>query len=519
MFKTNEFTNYQAIKSAIGYLSCSRISRSIAKKKQVLLALLCMLVVTACSDADDIDRDSPIATITSHQFGEEITGSQNTTLAGTVSSDVSSLTVKLNDAAAVEVTPVGVDFSTDLTLAQGTNTIVIKVRDATGNSRTSSFTLHFPFLALTNDQAAAVVIGQNNVDVNQANQGNSTPEANSLNQLMGAPFKTSNGTLYLPDTGNNRILGFSSVPADNNLSASSIVGQVDFVSNTADVSPTKLNAPSGFVITDSQYFAVDTGNNRVLIWGAFPSKEDVNAIVVLGQTDFISAASGCGADTLSAPSSIRVVNDKLILSDSGNHRVLIWNTIPTVSEFESADVAPDLVIGQQNLNVCAPNDPSGTGTTAASPTASTLSGAGDIWSDGERLLVADTDNHRILIWNTFPTTDGQAADHVLGQADMNTAVPGLTQNGLSAPKSVYSNGNQVFVADSGNERVMIWDTFPAANQTNANRVIGQVDFVTKDVSQTSGTRMTGYDSLFADRDQLLIVDSNRVMVFQVPQVP
>jgi len=526
MFKTigltTGLTTRTFITSIVADLVHSLITRNRNHKKLVLLSCLSMLAVVGCGQTDDIDRDSPDITITSHTFGEEITINQNITLAGTISSDVSLLTIQLNDTAAVEAKPSGQDFSMDLALALGKNTIAVKARDATGNSRTATLTLYFPFLQLTNDQAASVVIGQDDFGVNEPNRGNGTPDASTLSQVMGTPAKTSGGTLYLPDTGNNRILGYGAVPTDNNASASTIVGQVDFTTSVAGTTSTSLNGPNGFVIADNQYFAVDTGNNRVLVWNAFPNNTGVEAAMVLGQVDFTSAAPGCGTDKLSSPSSIIVMDEKIIVSDSGNNRVLIWNTIPkapTDSEFDPEDITPDVVIGQQNLDFCAPNDINGLGNTAAAPAASTLNGVGGIWSDGVRLVVADTNNHRVLVWNSLPVVHGQAADTVLGQADMITAAPATGQNGLTGPKSVDSNGNQIFVADSGNERVMIWDAFPATNQENANRVIGQVDFDTKDATQTSDTRMSGYDSIFADRDHLLVVDGNRVLLFQEAETP
>ena len=44
-------------------------------------------------------------------------------------------------------------------------------------------------------------------------------------------------------------------------------------------------------------------------------------------------------------------------------------------------------------------------------------------SDGHVLAIADTDNNRILIWNSIPVFNGQPADLVLGQPDFNTVQP------------------------------------------------------------------------------------------------
>ena len=49
----------------------------------------------------------------------------------------------------------------------------------------------------------------------------------------------------------------------------------------------------------------------------------------------------------------------------------------------------------------------------------------DLGTNSTRLLVADTNNSRVLVWLTFPTTNGQAADFVLGQPDFTTGTPGV----------------------------------------------------------------------------------------------
>ena len=47
-----------------------------------------------------------------------------------------------------------------------------------------------------------------------------------------------------------------------------------------------------------------------------------------------------------------------------------------------------------------------------------MKGPSGLYSDGTRLFVADKLNNRVLIWNAWPTANGQAADVVLGQAAM-----------------------------------------------------------------------------------------------------
>lgn len=78
------------------------------------------------------------------------------------------------------------------------------------------------------------------------------------------------------------------------------------------------------------------------------------------------------------------------------------------------------------------------------------------YSNGNQLFIADSDNNRVLVWDSFPTTDGQKADRVLGQADFVSAVYQTSQTGMSFPTGVYVDGNRLFVADNDNRRYLIF---------------------------------------------------------------
>jgi hypothetical protein len=110
----------------------------------------------------------------------------------------------------------------------------------------------------------------------------------------------------------------------------------------------------------------------------------------------------------------------------------------------------------------------------------------DIWTDGKRLVVADGDFERVLIWNTFPTVTFQPADLVLGQRDFVNRWPnGVVTAGdasrpsakaLNTPRGVHSDGISLAVADLSNNRVLIWSTFPVVNQQAADIVLGHAAF-------------------------------------------
>lgn len=491
------------------------------KLLSVLLILFIVGTIVACHEEDEIDFDAPSITIDSPTPGSNVS-TTNVTITGTISIDVTLVELTREDADGnvvdtVQATLAGTSFSADLTLVNGNNTINAMAQDANNNRYTRTFILHYAQLVFS-DTTADGVLGQEDFISNSANRG-STPDAYTLNSIQGPLYEKQLTTLYLPDSGNNRVLGFNSVPASADTipvptaanSANFVLGQANLTSNSAGTSATEFTSPSAIYTTTTQLFVADKGNNRVLIWDSHPTNNSVAAARVIGQTDLTSNATGCSSSTLSNPASVFVVDGKIVVLDQGNNRVLIWNTIP---DENNNGVAADVVLGQSGaspMDTCLPNDSDGDGVTDTL-SASTLNNPSGIWTDGERLLVADTDNHRVLVWDTFPTINGQAADWVIGQADMTSAVAELNQNSLSSPLSVYSNRVQIFIADSGNARVLIFNSFPTANDVNADAVVGQADFVSNDIG-TTDTLMTAYESVYVDRIRLFVADTNRVLIF------
>ena len=102
----------------------------------------------------------------------------------------------------------------------------------------------------------------------------------------------------------------------------------------------------------------------------------------------------------------------------------------------------------------------------------------------DALIVADTENNRVLIWNSLPTGDDDPATLVLGQADFTLGgSPGLGRAGLNRPVGVEAKGtglsDALYVADGANFRALIWDSIPSAGNhgTPADRLIGQPNFL------------------------------------------
>lgn len=387
-----------------------------------------------------------------------------------------------------------------------------------------------PIPTVSNFQAASLVIGQPDFVSNAPNRGGS-PASNTLWQPIGNPLLAGNA-LYIPDYANNRILGYTTIPTSQGADANFVLGQPNFTSSAQGApSSTTLYGPMTAVTYNGELLVADFNNNRILIWNTLPMTTQAPADIVVGEANMNSTAGGCSQSTLYVPESLAVVNGMLLVADRGNSRVLIWNHVPTTN-----GAPADRVLGQGDFTHCTRNDDDQNGTPDAHPTARTLNRPTDVWSDGSRVVVADSHNHRILIWNSFPSANFAPADLVLGQGDFThstynddnqdgTADPNPSARTLWYPDFIASDGTQLFVADQSNNRVLVWNVFPGTNFAPADRVLGQSNFTRNaynddDQNGTPDTHPTARtlwepNGLAIVGDQLIVDDffNNRDLIF------
>lgn len=421
----------------------------------------------------------------------------------------------------------------------------------------------------SNGQAARAVIGQYEFTQHNYVGGPQIIGANAglaYDPVHGYLWSASGNLIGLPPV-NNDVLGFSVglIPGvDADLSqyggynsachlcafpASFVQGQVDFNSFVAGRSQVATSNAAGSmssptaVATDGTYFAVvDTGNDRVLIWNHVPQSNNVAPDVVVGQPDFttLQNVASVTASSLRAPQGAWIQNGKLFVADTGNNRVLIWNSIPTTN-----GQAADLVLGQSNFT-------SNTAPSVTTATTQPVAAANLLWNpisvtespDGTHLFIADFAYSRVLIWNSIPSSNDQPADVEVGQANMagSTAndVNNLCQSGLarcektlSLPRYALSDGTRLFIADSGNDRVLVYNTIPTSNAAAADEVIGQPDFisnviqpnesvVTQFVSNTGSVDTVPTPTALAwDGTNLYVADptDGRILAFSPGDIP
>lgn len=324
--------------------------------------------------------------------------------------------------------------------------------------------------------------------------------------------------LVVCDTGNHRVLVWHE-PASlvSHGAADVVLGQPDFTTEGAQAGgrgpEAGLRLPTGVLVHDGRLVVADAWNHRILVWDEVPTSSDTPPDVVLGQVDASSVeenrGGACGPTTFYWPFGVAMVDGRLVVADTGNRRVLAWDGIPM------PDDPPSLVLGQPDAHERDENR-------------GELGPASFRWPHAvagtHRIaFVADAGNHRLLGWQPAPTAD-RPADVVLGQTDFVTGsefpYAPQTPTSMRFPYAVDVDGDTMVVADTANNRILVWDTVPATSTVPADRVLGQRDFAGNGENRwdavTADTFCWPYGlSLHAGR--LAVADSgnNRVTVWSL----
>lgn len=363
--------------------------------------------------------------------------------------------------------------------------------------------------------------------------------------------------------------------------ATVVLGQPDFTTTNLNSTSTSsdLRTPTAVASDGVHLVVADTDHNRVLIWNHIPATNNTPADVVIGQpnftADFVPANNIPTATSLLGPQGVWIQNGKLWVADTQNNRVLGWNQIPTTNGQPA-----DIVLGQPNFTTYVQIDI--TQQTYSASATNMLNPVG-VTSDGQRLYVADLANNRILIWNTIPTANDAPADIALGQPNLTTSIPnfayavnpgatlsdpsaGLTSSACEAnpiqpacvetpvlcttadgvdvnnnpvypavcnatlnfPRFVLAAGNRLYVADGGNDRVLVYEHIPTASGASADEALGQIGVVeqvgpgeigpqTVNQATTAADSMACPTSLAWDGSNLYVADpfNRRITVYTI----
>ncbi len=278
--------------------------------------------------------------------------------------------------------------------------------------------------------------------------------------------------LVVADSGNHRVLVWHGVPERDGQPADLVLGQVDAVSEgpaAAGRGPERgMHLPTGVLVHDGALLVADAWHHRVLIWDEVPQRGDQPPDRVLGQPDVSSVEPNRGgpasARSMYWPFGIGVVAGWFYVADTGNRRVLGWaRGVPT-----SAEVPADLVLGQPDTAHRAENRGCGVGSAS-------FRWPHDVTGDADVLLVADAGNHRVIGWRPGPGADGPADLLLgQGDFQSAVEFPYGPQRGdrFRFPYSAALDAGRMAITDTANNRILMWDGVPIVGR-EADAVLGQ----------------------------------------------
>ena len=320
--------------------------------------------------------------------------------------------------------------------------------------------LIFNSLPTGNTATADVVVGQTNfINATINAGGGAVVSAQGFNEPC-AVAVSNTGKMLIVDRVNNRVLIYNTIPTANGVAADFVIGQLYLTTGTANnffdltTGDKVLSDPVSVHIIAGKVYITDRNNNRVLVFNSIPTANGVAASFVIGQPNFSTVTTGTDYTNnsfLNHPYELTVSGTRLYLADADNHRVLVFDPLPT-----AATDKPIHVIGQTSPNLGSANQG------GANPTDQTLNFPVSVAISGGRLAIADQLNQRVLFFSLPITANNPAATHVLGQATMTTPAttalcnaPPASATSYNCPKSLIFGTGYIWVSDQYNNRIQV----------------------------------------------------------------
>lgn len=387
------------------------------------------------------------------------------------------------------------------------------VADA-GNNRILRY--RKPFSSAGDFPTPDMVIGQRSISSgDQPNEGSTVPSAKTISLGSGSTVgRTSlvfdkQGNLWFADSLNNRVLRYPAAAiasGQSEPSADVVLGQTSLDTGTIQGQNFRtrkdiLVQPSGIAIADSGDVYVSDALGRVLYYKApvFSSAQATRILGVVIPTvgdpnprtqggcppappypcdSTLGAATNAGG--INPPEGIATLGNNLFVADSGNNRIVKYdtpdrwpaectpapdNTLPTCAGGSAFSPPALLFIGQSGGQSIKANRD------LREAGANSLSNPVALLFVGTDLYVADSGNNRVLV---FPAGGGlyPVATRVLGQVDFNFSAPNLIEGrelfiyaGVTGGSFVVGGANMVVDRSSDPPHLYVSDSLN-------NRVLG-----------------------------------------------
>jgi DNA-binding beta-propeller fold protein YncE len=349
---------------------------------------------------------------------------------------------------------------------------------------------------------------------------NDSPNNRGFNLNYNVAVDTVNHRLFVADINNNRVVVYN-LDANNDLVdhlPDNVLGQADFYSSATTCNSSTMSGPYALLYdnTNDYLFVADGSHNRVLVYELSGGISDgMAASHVLGQANLTSCATTtCNSVNMSGPRGLAYdsTNDYLFVVDSSHYRVLVYELSGGISD----GMAASHELGQANLTSCA--------TTTCNSVNMSWPASAVYDNTNDYLFVTDGSHNRVLVYElSGGISDGMAASHVLGQANLTScATTTCSSTNMSNPNGVNydSTNNRLFVSDYSHNRVLVYGLSGGISDgMAASNVLGQADLTSCATTTCNSTNMNGpgcvaYDNT-NDRLFVPVGGHNRVLIYDV----
>ena len=260
---------------------------------------------------------------------------------------------------------------------------------------------------------------------------NGAATAAQLNRPYGLAL-TSDGTLYIADTNNHRV---RKVASDGTISTFAGTGTAGFAGDDGPATAAQLGSPTGLALaSDGTLYIAEFNAHRVR---KVASDGTISTVAGTGTAGFAGDDGPATAAQLDQPIDLALAADgTLYVAGFGSQRIRKIATDGTISTVAGAGTAGFNKEGGAALEVVL-NQPRGVAVT----------------SDGSRVYIADTNNHRI---RKVDTTTGLLTT-IAGVGEGYSGDGGLANAArLNAPTGVaVAPDGRVYIADLGNNRIRV----------------------------------------------------------------
>ncbi|MGL5830613.1 MAG: beta-propeller fold lactonase family protein [Candidatus Altimarinota bacterium] len=377
--------------------------------------------------------------------------------------------------------------------------------------------------AITDGENAINVLGQ----INFTNNGVATTQS-GLSTPIGLAYDSAGQRLFVTDAGNNRVMVFDVAGITDGENAINVLGQANFTTGTGTTNQSSTAGQTSGAAYDAvgqRLFVSQRNNSRITVFDVAGITDGENAINVLGQATYVSQVPAATQAGLDDPLGMFYDsgNQNLYVAQEANNRISVFEA----GAITNGEGAVDLLGQYDGTNLSDPQPIYTKNGANDSPNRYGLSSPSAVAIDsvGHRLFLADQSNNRVLVYNLNVDNSfiDRIPDFVLGQVDFVSNASATTQTGMSQPSGLAFDlaGQRLFVAQTNNNRVTVYDVSTITNGEAAINVLGQTNFTNSAAATTqsgmSAPRQMAYDSA-GQRLFVALSSSSRVAVYDVAAI-